>query len=181
LWRTSSDYGKQTGNSTHYEGFPLHWGVARKEVLLMKRWVLIIVALFLAATALGCGKKEEAPQVKKPVTEKQVQQDTKQALETLKAYTEQQKEEYQKKVADQVAEIKKKVEEMKGQFDKAAPELKTRLEKEMAEANKDLGALQKNLAEMKTATGKAWEDMKSSVNQALQDLQKSPKSEKEGK
>ena len=96
----------------------------------MNRWLLIILAaLFLTATVLACGKKEEAPQVKKPVTEKQVQQETKQALETLKAYTEQQKEAYQKQVTDQITEMRKKLEELKARVDKAAPEFKARLEK----------------------------------------------------
>jgi Holliday junction resolvase RusA-like endonuclease len=148
----------------------------------MNRWFLILlVALFLTATVLACGKKEEAPQVKKQLTEKQVQQQTRQALDTLKAYTEQQKEAYQKKVADQVAEMQKKLQELKGQFDKAAPEMKARLEKELGASKKDLDALEKNLADMKTATGKAWEDMRNSVNQTVENWQKSQKSEKEGK
>lgn len=148
----------------------------------MNKLVLLVITAFLAMLVLACGKKEEPPQVKQPVTEKQVQQQAKEALDTLKAYTEQQKEEYQKKVTDQVAEIQKKMEEMKGQFDKAAPELKARLDKEMAEASENLDSLQKNLGDMKTATGKAWEDMKGNVNQALEAWQKSGgKSEKENK
>ena len=147
----------------------------------MNRWVLILVALGLAAMVLACGKKEEPPQVKKPVTEKQVQQEAKQALDKLKAYTEQQKEAYQKQVGDQIAEMQKKLAELKAQVDKAAPELKARLEKEMAGSKEDLDTLQKNLEEIKTATGKAWEDVKTKVNQALEDWQKSQKSEKEGK
>jgi hypothetical protein len=52
----------------------------------------------------------------------------------------------------------------------------------LGEANKDLDTLQKNLADMKTATGKAWEDMKNNLNQTLESWQKSgEKSEKEGK
>lgn len=148
----------------------------------MNKSALFMVTVFLAVMALACGKKEEPPQVKQPVTEKQVQQQAKEALDTLKAYTEQQKDEYQKKVTDQVAEIQKKMEEMKGQFDKAAPELKARLDQEMAEAKGNLDTLQKNLGDMKTATGKAWEDMKGNVNQILEGWQKSGgKSEKEGK
>jgi chromosome segregation ATPase len=148
----------------------------------MNRWFLIIlVALFLTATVLACGKKEEAPQAKKQVTEKQVQQEAKQALDTLKAYTEQQKEAYQKQVGDQVAEMQKKLEELKAQVEKATPELKARLEKELGETSKDLDTLQKNLEEMKTATEKAWDDLKSNINQIQEKWQKSQKSEKEGK
>ncbi len=147
----------------------------------MNRWVLVTVALGLSVAVLACGKKEEPPQAKKPVTQKQVQQEAKQALETLKAYTEQQKESYLKQVADRMAEIQKKLGEMKGQFDKATPEMKARLAKEMAEAHKDLDILQKNLEDMKTATDKAWEEIKAKANQALEDWEKSPKAEKEGK
>jgi Tfp pilus assembly protein PilP len=148
----------------------------------MKKLILFVLTAFLTLLVLACGKKEEPPQVKQPVTEKQVQQQAKEALDTLKAYTEQQKEEYQKKVTDQVAELQKKMEEMKAQFDKAAPEMKARLDKEMAEAKGNLDTLQKNLGDMKTATGKAWEEMKGNVNQILEGWQKSGgKPEKEGR
>jgi Holliday junction resolvase RusA-like endonuclease len=159
-------------------------GIPPQEILLMNRWnrwVLIIAALGCALLALACGKKEETPQAKKPVTAKQVQQETRQALETLKAYTEQQKKEYQKKVADQLAAMKKKLEELKAKVDKATPEMKARLEKEMGEAKEDLDTLSKSLAEMKTATEKAWDDLKSNLNQIQEKWQQSEKSENKGK
>ncbi len=139
----------------------------------MRKWVLVMITVFLTAAVLACGKKEEPPAVKKPVTAKEVQQEAKEALETLKAYGEQQKEEYQKKVSDHVADMQKKVDDLKGQIDKAAPELKAKLEKELDAAKGQAEALKKNLEEMKTATGKTWEDMKGSVHQALQDWKKS--------
>ena len=145
----------------------------------MNRWVLVIVTVILSATVLACGKKEEPPAVKKPVTEKQVAQEAKEALETLKAYGEQQKEEYQKKVNEYVAGMQKKMDDLKGQIDKAAPELKAKLEKELEAAKGQAESLKKSLDEMKTATGKTWEDMKGSVNQALENWKKSQeKSEK---
>ena len=138
----------------------------------MSRFAWITVAVFLAVTALACGKKEEPPQVKKPVTEKEVQQEGKEALDTLKAFADQQKEAYQKKIADHLAEMQKKMEELKGQVDKASPELKARLNQELEEAKQNIGTLQKNLEDVKTATGKVWEDMKGNLNQTLQDWQK---------
>ena len=142
------------------------------------RWVLIIAALGFSVMALACGKKEEAPQAAKPVTEKQVQQETKQALESLKTYTEQQKAAYQKKVGEQLAEVHQKLEELQAKIDKAAPEVKARLEKELSEARQDLDTLNKSLEEMKTATAKAWDDLKSNLNEIQEKWQKS---EKEGK
>ena len=58
--------------------------------------------------------------------------------------------------------------------------MKARLEKEMKEAKQNIDTLQKNLADLKTATGKAWEDLKGNLNQALENWQKSgEKPEKE--
>ncbi|MFZ2087792.1 MAG: hypothetical protein WAU47_04385 [Desulfobaccales bacterium] len=139
----------------------------------MDRLVLVIVTIFLAALVLGCGKKEEPPAVKKPVTPQEVKQEAKEALDTLKAYGEQQKEEYQKKVDGHVADMQKKMDDLKGQIDKAAPELKAKLEKEMEAAKGQAEALKQNLEDMKAATGKTWEDLKGGVNQALQDWKKS--------
>jgi hypothetical protein len=163
---------------------PLTGGFPRQEILLMdrgNRWVLIMVALVFTVMALACGKKEEAPQAKKPVTEKLVGQETKKALDTLKAYTEQQKEVYRKEVARQLAEMQKKLEDLKAQVAKASPELKAKLEKELAEAKDNLDTFQKSLGEMKAATEKAWDDLKSTINQIQEDEQKSQKPEEKGK
>jgi flagellar motility protein MotE (MotC chaperone) len=139
----------------------------------MTRLILPLAAVFLAMLALACGKKEEPPQVKQPVTAKEVQQKANEALSTIKDFTDQRKKEYQQQVAGQLAAMQKKLDEMKGQLDKASPELRARLEKEMLESKRDLENLLKSLAALETATGKAWEEMKGGVSQALENLQKS--------
>jgi hypothetical protein len=140
----------------------------------MTRLILPMAAVVLTLLALACGKKEEPPQVKEPVTAKEVQQKAKETLNTLKAFTDQRKEEYQKQITGQLAELQKKLEEMKGQLDKVSPELRAKLEREMLEGRRGLETLQKNLAEMQTTTEKAWEEIKGGVSQTLQDLKKSP-------
>ena len=147
----------------------------------MSRWVLILVVLGFTALALACGKKEETPPAPKPVTEKQVKEQAQQALETLKTFTQQQKEAYQQKVSDQLAEMHKKLEGLKLQVAKAAPEVKARLEKELAEHQQDFDTLQKDLAELKTSTGKAWDELKSSIIQLQEKGQKSAEPEKPDK
>jgi Na+-transporting methylmalonyl-CoA/oxaloacetate decarboxylase gamma subunit len=79
----------------------------------MKR-VLLFMSLACLAMILvaACGKKEEPPQVKKPVTEEKVRKEVKEAIQTAMAYTEQQKEEYQKTINAQLDEMQKKLLEL---------------------------------------------------------------------
>ena len=148
----------------------------------MNRLVLALVTVFLAVTVLACGKTEEPPSAKKPVTEKQVQKETGEAVESLKAYTEKLKETYQKKVTDHLADMQKKMAELKGKVEKAAPELKSWLQKEIATMQQRVDALEKKLKDVTTASDKAWEELQGGINQALETWQKSyDESEKEAR
>jgi predicted RNase H-like nuclease (RuvC/YqgF family) len=138
----------------------------------MRRTLSIIVAVSVAFI-LACGKAEESPQPKKPVTEEKVMKEVKEAVRTALAYTEQQKEEYQKKINAQLDEMQKKMAALKAKAEQAKPEMQAKLKAQMDALRKEVDAAQKKIEELKAASGKAWEDMKAGLDKALEDLKKS--------
>lgn len=140
----------------------------------MKRILRLMGFACLALTLISaCGKKEEPTSAKKPVTEEKVMKEVKEAVQTALSYTEQQKEEYRKKINAQLDEMQRKMAELKAKYEQAKPEIQAKLKEQMEVLQKEMDAARKKLAELKAASGKAWEDMKAGLDKALEDLKKS--------
>jgi biopolymer transport protein ExbD len=149
----------------------------KKEIQMKKIVVFIILAAFFgSAFLLACGDGKESEKPKVEVTSQDVKNKAKEAIETAKTYTLQQKEEYQKQMEARLQELDREIrelqagaqskatalkEESKAQFDQALEELRN---KQQAAADK--------LDKLKSSSGKAWEDMKSGMDSAMGDLSK---------
>jgi TolA-binding protein len=130
-------------------------------------FALLSVALFLSA----CGKQD------KPVVEEQtevsietVKEETKEALEAAKAYTLQQKQEYQEKAEAKLDEIDITIAQLKGRAEKASDEAKTKLDAQVEELQKKQEAAREKLQELESAGAEKWEDLKSDMDAAIDDL-----------
>ncbi len=139
----------------------------------MKRFGLIMMAAFLLVSG-GCGSQEEPGKGKLPQVTggEQVKQKTGAALESVKIYTLQQKEEYQKKISAELDELQKKIDELKSKAQASASEARAKINEEIADLQKKAGDLKKKLSGLGTATGKAWEDLKSEVDKGIDELKK---------
>ena len=138
----------------------------------MKRFGLIMMAAYLLVFA-GCGSQEEPGKGKPPqVTQDQVKQKTGAALESVKNYTLQQKEEYRKKISAELDELQKKIDALKSKAQAAASEARAKLNEEIADLQKKAEDLKKKLSGLGTATGNAWEDLKSEVDKGIDELKK---------
>jgi archaellum component FlaC len=139
----------------------------------MKRFGLIMMTAFLLVSG-GCGSPEEPGKSKPPqVTQDQVKQKTGAALESVKNYTLQQKEEYRKKISAELDELQKKIDALKSKAQAAASEARAKLNEEIADLQKKAEDLKKKLSGLGTATGNAWEDLKSEVDKGIDELNKS--------
>jgi archaellum component FlaC len=139
----------------------------------MKRFGLIMMAAYLLVFA-GCGSQEDPGKSKLPqVTQDQVKQKTGAALESVKKYTLQQKEEYQKEISAELDELQKKIDALKSKAQAAASEARAKLNEEIADLQKKAEDLKKKLSGLGTATGNAWEDLKSEVDKGIDELNKS--------
>ncbi|MGW8303323.1 MAG: hypothetical protein ACWGNO_14700 [Desulfobacterales bacterium] len=145
---------------------------------LMKRSALmVILTAFIATTFLvACGDQKEAEKFQKKVTSADVKKEAKEAMETTKAYTLQQKEEYQKQIKAKLEEIDREIQALQAKAQSRATELKEESKAELNQAMEGLlkkkQAAAEKLNELKSASGKAWEDIKSGVDKAMDDLNK---------
>jgi predicted nucleic acid-binding Zn-ribbon protein len=144
-----------------------------KEEYVMRKLAMLALVIINMGFLTACAQKEEPPASKKPVTEEKVMIETKEAAEAVKAYTEQQREQYQKRITAQINEIQKKIAELSEKAEKAKPEVQAKLKEEMEALQKQAEASRKKLAKLTAASGKAWEDIKAGLDKAMQDLRKS--------
>jgi TolA-binding protein len=142
----------------------------------MKRTAVVIAmsAFFVLAFLLACGDQEEAEKPKAEVTSEDVKKETREAMETAQAYTQQQKEEYLQRMNAKLEEVNQEIQELTAKTQSQLLEMK---EDAKAELNKDIEALRsrqqemtQKLEELKSASGSAWDDIKSGMDAAMEDL-----------
>jgi hypothetical protein len=132
----------------------------------MKRSILVLLLTAGISLSLfpGCGEKKE--------TELTLKNVKKEAIEPVKAYSQQQKEQYQEQIEAKIKGYDQNVDELKEKAKGVKGEAKAELNRQMDELRKKKEAASQKLKKMKTATGKAWEDLKSGAEAALEDLEK---------
>ena len=135
----------------------------------MKGFILILLLTTGVSLGLwpGCGEKKETE-----VTSKDVKKEDKEAVETAKAYTQQQKKEYQEQIEAKIKGYDQNLDELKVKAKGVKGEAKAEFNRQMDELRKKKEEASQKLKEMQSATGKAWEDLKSGVETALEDLEK---------
>lgn len=142
----------------------------------MKRTTLLIVlTVFIAMVFLvACSRQKEADKSQTKVTSADVKKEAKKAMETTKAYTLQQKEEYEKQIKAKLQKINGEIQQLQSKAQSRATELKEKGKAEFAQAmeglHKKKQAAAEKLNELNSASGKAWEDMKSGMDEAMDEL-----------
>ena len=144
----------------------------------MKKIVALMIsaAFFGSAFLLACsdGEKSEKPKVE--VTSQDMKNQAKEAMDTAKTYTLQQKEEYQKQIEARLQEIDRQIKDLQTKAQSKVTDLKEESKVQFSQTleelhNKKQAAADK-LAKLESASGKAWEKMKTSVDSAMDDLSK---------
>ena len=92
----------------------------------MKRIALLIMltAFFSMPLLFACGDQKEAEKPKTSVTYEDVKKEAKEAMATAKSYTQQQKEEYFRKIEAKLKELDKEMQELQAKAKSSAMELK---------------------------------------------------------
>jgi TolA-binding protein len=135
----------------------------------MNRFISILLLTLFVSVGLwaGCGEKKETK-----VTSTDVKKEVKEAVNTARAYTQQQKEDYQKQIEGKIRDYDQKLEELKVKAKEVKGETKAEFNRQMDQLRKKKEEASQKLKEMKSATGQAWEDLKSGAEAALDDLEK---------
>ena len=118
------------------------------------------------------GEGVEVPQQKtEGVSGEEVKEKAKETYEAAKAYTLEQKEEYEKKIDTELANLNREIEKLKAKAEKEKPEVKAKLNEQIKELQKKQEVAQKKFDELKKASEKAWEQAKAQVDAAIKDVE----------
>ena len=136
----------------------------------------ILMSLCLTGAILGLAPRAVAAgdQASPSTTEKMIR-DTKEAVESTKQYSMQQKESFQKTVQAELAEMQVKIAELQKKTSAASVEARKDLKKALQDLEHRKDEARKQLDEVSRSTSSAWSTMKDNVNAAVADLKKSYK------
>jgi hypothetical protein len=145
-----------------------------------RAFAMVWTALFGMALLFACGEKKEsqAPvsgnQSKMETTAKGVTQGTKEAMETVKNFTADQKEQYIKMINAKLEEYDQKIDDLMTNAASKASELKGQdkdnWEKSVATLGEKQDAFALKIDELKSADSDKWESSKSGVDSAFKEL-----------
>jgi len=135
---------------------------------------LLLVAV-VVVLGFGWNGQAVAAETKSGVSGEDVKKETKEALETTKEYTVQQKEEFQKKMRAELDRMQQQIDHLTAKAHRAKKETKAELNHAIEELQEQKDAAGKKLKELESASGKAWGDLKSGVNNSMKELEKSYK------
>jgi DNA-binding transcriptional MerR regulator len=99
--------------------------------------------------------------------------DTKEALETTREYSLQQKEVFEKRVRLELQELQAKIAELRKQTDVASSEARKEMQKAIQDLEKKKYEARKKLDEVNESTSSAWTSLKAGMTAAVEDLKKS--------
>jgi ABC-type glycerol-3-phosphate transport system substrate-binding protein len=131
---------------------------------------MILVAFLSICFLAACGDRKESAKSEIGVTSEDVKKEAAEAVETTMAYTEHQKEKYQKQIEAKFEEYDQKIDELKVRAEGLQGEAKEELRQKIEELRKRRDATYNTLDELKSASGRAWDDMKSGMDTAMDEL-----------
>lgn len=131
---------------------------------------LSLIATCLAITCMWAVNLTFAQQ--QPVTKQEVKKEAADTMEKAKAYAEQQKQVYTKKVQATLDDLSKKIDQLKEQAKTAKGDALTKIQGGMADLKVKQDQAKQKLQELGGSTGAAWEQVKTGVDNAITDLQK---------
>jgi LPS O-antigen subunit length determinant protein (WzzB/FepE family) len=131
-------------------------------------WILMLAALF---ATLGC---ERNPTDRAPakVTSEDVRRDAGQALNTAVEYSQQTREEFQKKLESQLNELDAKIAKLRENGSELKGGVKVKWDGKMAELEMKREVARAKLAEIGQSSAEAWKDVQKGAQSARDDLDK---------
>jgi seryl-tRNA synthetase len=130
---------------------------------------LSLIATCLAITFIWAVNLTFAQQ--SPVTRQEVKKEAADTMEKAKAYAEQQKQIYTKKVQATLDDLSKRIDQLKDQAKVAKGEALTKIQSALADLKVKEDQAKQKLQELGSSTGPAWEQVKAGVDKAVGELQ----------
>jgi hypothetical protein len=134
---------------------------------------VLFVAIIAAAFSLtGCGDQKEPSGSQTEVTSKDIKKDAAQTIETAKAYTQHQKEEYQRQLQNKLNIFDQKLDALKNKTESMQADAKIKYEETLAELQEKQKETVAAFEKLKNESGDAWSEIKNNLDQLVDDLQR---------
>lgn len=142
----------------------------------MNRSILstVLASFFILVLLSACSDQKEPAKSEAKVTSQEVKQEAKEAVETAKAYTYQQKDDYLNLMKAKMEDLDRQIQELQAKAESKASEVKTQSKTEFNQAMEELRS-KKQAAEakyesLKSASAEAWNDMRSGMDSAMDEM-----------
>jgi len=127
---------------------------------------LFVSSLFLAA----CGNQDQAEQPESKVTAQDLKKESKEALNTAMAYTEQKKEAYQKQIEAELKAYEEKLDKLKDGAMGLKDDAKAEYDRQIGALEQKMKSASEKFNALKSASGETWDDVKSAMDKAVDEL-----------
>ena len=129
---------------------------------------ILLITAFVAAT--GCGEKENPQDKAEDVSKEDVKQETKEAYEATKAYTQEQVQALRQATESKLGEYDKKIDQLQEKTAKLGDDAKMKAERQLAELRRKRDAVSEKMKELGASGASAWGQIKSGIDAAMSDL-----------
>ncbi len=126
------------------------------------------MAALVAVT--GCGEKEKPQSAAEGVSREDVTQETKEAYEATKAYTQEQVQAFRQAMETRLGEYDKKIDHLQERAEKLGGDAQVKAEQQLAALRQKRDAVSEKMKELGASGGSAWDQFKSGIDAAMKDL-----------
>lgn len=142
----------------------------------------VTVVFFSMGLFAACGKQAESP-IEAPqasqdeasqettVSKEEVKKEAAEAIGAAKAYTQQQKDVYQKMIEARLKDLDSRLSQLRAKAQESSSEAKAKLDDEIEELEEKRKAAQKKLVELRETAGHRWNDLKLELDEMLTTLE----------
>ncbi|MBI4775266.1 MAG: hypothetical protein HY788_14040 [Deltaproteobacteria bacterium] len=125
----------------------------------------------------GCSKEESSPEPQQSVTtSSDVKKEMGEAVQALKDYTYEQRDEYLGKIDEQLDRIDARIEELKEKIETKSDEVRQTFRERIDRLKESQAAAREELDKLRDSSGDAWNEMMKGMQDALDKLEEEYKS-----
>lgn len=134
------------------------------------KWLVVIVAITLTA---ACGQQDTETSAKEEIKSSaaDIQQASKNMIDSIQDYSIEKKEVLQKQVQDQINNLSDKINDLQAKSENATDEAKAALQEATADLNQKLETVRGQIPQLENATADTWENVKGELSAAMRDVE----------
>jgi TolA-binding protein len=134
--------------------------------------IMVTIIFLICCSFFGCSEQKKPANKKQNVTTEDITKEVQDVVETASAFTEQQRQEYQRQIEAKLKEYDQKVNTMITQIENMKESASEDLKGEIDTLSNKKEEVAKKIDAIKVASGAAWDELKVGIDNALAELEK---------